>query len=287
MGFLRDRMKADLELRDYADSTQGHYLLHARRFAAHYMKSPADLGEDEIRRYVLHLLRVQEVSPAVHKMAVASLKFLYSVTLQRPEVAVTIPWPQVPRPLPQILSGSEVEMLLGAIRHVKYRAVVTTLYGTGLRISEACRLQPGDVDSRRMLIHVRHGKRRRDRYVMLPQRLLDGLRAYWRAVRPTGPWLFPGQRAGKPISRDSVGRALKKAVSEAGLSDKRITPHTLRHAFATHLLEIGTDVRVIQALLGHSSSRTTERYTRVSRRHVGGVRSPLDVLGTEEAKPLG
>ncbi len=285
MGFLRDKMKADLELRGYTEGTQDHYLRQAWRFAGHFMLSPTEMGEDEVRRYLLHLLRVQAVSPHVHKMAVAALKFLYTVTLERPDVSAKVPWPRMPSTVPEILSGTEVVKLLEAVREVKYRAAIMTAYGTGLRISEVCRLEVSHIDSRRMLILVRQGKRRCDRYVMLPDRLLECLRAYWRAMRPVAPHLFPGRQGGS-MSPDSVRKALHAAARSAGLQ-KRVTPHVLRHSFATHLLEAGTDIRVVQVLLGHKSIRTTAQYTQVSRRHLARVRSPLDVLGTEEGELLG
>jgi len=286
MGFLRDKMKADLELRGYAHKTQRDYVRVCRDFAAHYMRSPAEMGLKEVEQYLLHRLRVRKIGPANHKMIVAGLRFLYGETLRRPEVAVRIPWPKVPRPLPDILSGTEVVDLLSAIRGLTHRVVITTTYAAGLRISEVCKLQIADVDSRRMLIHIRDSKRRKDRYVMLADRLLECLRHYWRCERPEGPYLFCGSRPDRPVNPKSARKALKKATAECGLQ-KRVTPHVLRHTFATHLLEAGTDIRTIQALLGHSSIRSTERYTHVSRRHVGRTRSPLDLLGTEAAEPLG
>jgi site-specific recombinase XerD len=219
-------------------------------------------------------------------MHVAALKFLYGTTLRRPEEIVTLPWPKVPHRLPDILSGTEVDQLLGAVEPLFYRAVVMTAYGSGLRISEACSLHVEDVDSKRKLIHVRDGKRARDRYVPLPDRLREFLREYWRQTRPPGPFLFPGAKPGRPISPHSVRNALAKGIRKSGIK-KRIKMHTLRHSFATHLLEAGTDIRVIQALLGHASIRTTARYTQVSQQHVGRVTSPLDILGTDKARVLG
>lgn len=158
-------------------------------------------------------------------------------------------------------------------------------YGAGLRVSEACRLGVGDIDSRRGLIHVRDGKGGKDRFVMLSTRLLAVLREYWRAARPSGPYLFPGMDGAQPIDRHAVNRALRQAAVDAGIA-KKVTPHSLRHAFATHLLEAGTDIRTIQVLLGHASISTTARYAKVSQRHVGRTTSPLDVLGTEEGRKL-
>lgn len=286
MGQLRDKMAADLELRCYRPGTKKTYLSCARRFAAHFRRSPAELGEAEIRQYLLHLMREKKAGPGALKMSVAALKFLYTHTLNRPEEVVRLPWPKTPRPLPNILSGTEVGRLLAALLSVEHRMVAMTAYGSGLRISEACSLEVRDIDSRRMLIHVRDGKCGRDRYVMLPRRLLAVLRRYWQSTRPAGPFLFPGPKPGSHITPKSVREALHLAAAEAGLR-KRVFPHLLRHSFATHLLETGSDIRTIQVLLGHGSIRTTQRYVQVSKAHVGRVKSPLDLLGTKQGKKLG
>jgi site-specific recombinase XerD len=188
--------------------------------------------------------------------------------------------------LPAILSGSEMDRLLDAIDSITYRAIVMTAYGSGLRISEVCTLHVSDIESRRMLIHVRNAKGGRDRYVTLPERVLLVLRRYWKVQRPQGPELFPGQRGATCISASAVRCNLHAAARTANLG-KRVTPHCLRHSFATHLLELGTDLRVIQMLLGHRSIRTTVRYTRVTDKHLGRITSPVDVLGTAKATPLG
>ena len=208
------------------------------------------------------------------------------VTLDRPEVVAGFKFPRQGRPLPDILSASEVEALLGRIASLRHRAVIMAAYGAGLRVSEACRLCVGDIDSRRGLIHVHDGKGGKDRYVMLSKRLLAVLREYWKAARPPGPYLFPGTDGADTVHRMMVNRALKQAAVDAGIT-KKVTPHSLRHTFATHLLEGGTDIRTIQVLLGHGSIRTTARYAKVSKRHVGRTTSPLDVLGTEEGRKLG
>jgi site-specific recombinase XerD len=286
MGELKQRMQDDLELRCYSKSTQDEYLRYATRFAGHFMISPAEMGEAEVREYLLHVKRDEKVGPATLKGNVAALKFLYTHTLKRPEEVASIPWPKVPRPLPDILSGSEVGCLLTTIRTFHHRVITMTAYGSGLRIGETCSLQPGDIDSKRMLIHIREGKRGRDRFVMLPQRVLKWLREYWQMARPRSSWLFPGQDPEHHISKSAVEDAVRKAARDAGIT-KRVTPHILRHSFATHLLETGTDIRTIQVLLGHNSIRTTERYTHVSRAHVGRVKSPLDLLGTKDGEPLG
>jgi integrase/recombinase XerD len=220
------------------------------------------------------------------KMHVAGLKFLYEVTLDRPEVASKLPWPKVPHKKPDILSGTEVEKVLSAMASLVPTMVVLTAYGAGLRLSEACRVRVEDIDSKRGVIHVRLGKGDKDRYVMLSERLLRALRGYCLKTGVREGYLFPGRKNGKHLTPSAVRISLKEAVKAAKLK-KRVTAHTLRHAFATHLLELGTDIRTIQVLLGHASIRTTARYTQVSRQHVARVKSPLDVLGTRKAAALG
>lgn len=290
MGQLRDKMYEDLKLRGYRPKTMVEYLRWGRLYAAYHRRSPGQLGEAEVRAFLMHLLEEKKVRPATHKMAVASLRFLYGVTLGRPEVAVRIPWPKVPHTLPEILSGTEVLALLSALPSMKHRAVVMTTYAAGLRISEACRLRTSDLDAQRGLIHVRQGKGGRDRYVMLSTQLLLFLRQYWVLERKADPQavagalLFPGETAAGWISEEAVRKALAGAAQTAGLV-KRTTPHVLRHSFATHLLEAGEDIRTIQVLLGHRSIRTTARYTQVSARHIGRTKSPLDRLKSESPSP--
>ena len=280
MGELRDRMEGDLLLRGVAEVTRKEYLRCARALAAHYRISPADLGANEVRDYLLHLTRELHYSPANLKMHVAALKFLYGVTLDRPDVVERIPYPKVPRTLLDIPSPGEVAKVLAAVRSPKYRVLLFCAYGAGLRVSEACKLSIGDIDDKRMVIHVRAGKGARDRYAMLSPVLLDMLRRYYRAERPEKPFLFPGNVAGKPASPEGVQTAVRIALAHSGVS-KRITPHTLRHAFATHSLEAGTDLRVIQVLLGHANIRTTTRYLHVSTRLIASTRSPLDAIAAE------
>lgn len=203
------------------------------------------------------------------KLHVAGLRFLYGTTLGREEVAERIPWPKVPHKKPDILSMDEVAELLAAAAEASPvpAVIAAAAYGAGLRVTEACRLRPGDIDSRRMLVHVRLGKGGKDRYVMLSERLLEMLRGYFARVRPKGEWLFPRRVEGQHVTPSAVRQALEAARESAGLR-KKVTPHLLRHSFATHLLEGGADIRVIQALLGHTSIRTTARYTQVSARHV-------------------
>ncbi len=263
MGHLREKMSADLRLRGCSPKTVQTYLCCCRVFAAHYRRSPEQMGEAEIRRFLLHLEQQGRSSSTRHVYANA-LKFLYKVTLERPDVAARIVGPRtVDQRLPDVLTGVEVEQLFEALGTTKYRAIAMVAYGAGLRVSEACSLCVEDIDSQRMLLHVRHGKRKRDRYVGLPQRLLIVLRAYYKAERPRAPFLFPGQRPGTCLSVSSVQKTLRLAAERAGLH-KRVSPHMLRHSFATALLEQGTDLRIIQVLLGHASVATTQRYARVT-----------------------
>lgn len=278
MGRARDKMKADLKLRRYREGTIVQYLSCAKKFVAFHHRPPDELGLAEVEKFLLHLVEEQHIGPAGHKTHVAAIRFLYGVTLGQPEVAVRVPWPRVPIKLPDILDGSEVERLLEAIESIKQRAIVMTAYGAGLRISEVCTLCVADIDSLRGVIHVRDGKRGRDRFVMLSPRLLTCLREYWRAERPRGPALFPGSSPDQVVAPKTVRQALRQAAEKAGIR-KHVTPHVLRHCFATHLLEGGTDIRIIQVLLGHRSIRTTARYTQVSTRHIACTVSPLDGLG--------
>jgi len=279
-------MVADLELANYAAGTIENYVRCADTFVAHYMRVPAELGETEVRCFLLHLRKVKKTGPSGLKMFVAALRFLYIRTLQRRQVVETIPYPRIPKSLPIVLSGSEVEQVLGAIESMRHRTILSAAYGGGLRISEACHLACTDVDSKRMVLRVHQGKGKKDRYVMLSERLLLLLREYWKAAKPGPERLFPGDDADGFVGAATVRAALHRAVEACGLS-KRVTPHVLRHSFATHLLESGTDLRTIQAVLGHSSIRTTARYTHISKRHIAATKSPLDLIGTAAGEVLG
>jgi len=285
MGTIRDKMRDDLDLRGFASTTKKEYLQRAQNFVAYYHRPPTELGEREVREFLLYLVNEKKTGSATQHMYTAAIKFLYATTLDRPEVVANIPWPKRSQTLPDILTGEEVERLFQQIASIKHRAILMTAYGAGLRISEACSLQTSDVDSKRMLIHVHEGKRSKDRYVMLSERLLDALRAYWKVVRPSGPFLFPGAIPGRSITPSAVQRVLHQVVVQCQFT-KRVTAHSLRHGFATHLLEVGTDIRVIQRLLGHSSLQTTARYTKVTERHIGRTKSPLDLIGTKEGEVI-
>lgn len=286
MGQLQDKMIEDLQLRRYAPATCERYVACARSYVAYHMRPPAQLGERDVRRFLLHLVQERGVGAATQKMYVAALKFLYEHTLGRPEVVAGIPWPKVNQKLPDILSGTEVDKLLEALESTTYRVIVMTAYAVGLRIREVCPLETGDLDPKRRLIHIRHGKGGSERYVPLPERVHFALREYWRAARPKGPQLFPGREPGACVSHAAVRTNLKIAAAKAGIK-KRVTPHVLRHSFATHLLELGTDVRIIQMLLGHRSIRTTLRYTRVTPRLVAATTSPVDVPAAVRKQKLG
>ena len=285
MGELYQRMSQDLKLKNLAPATQKEYLRCCREYARYYMRSPAELGETAVKQYLAHLL-LKGAGPETLKMHVAGLRFLYGVTLNRPKVAERLPWPKVPHKKPDILSGSEVDKILCGVTSPVSAVALMTAYGAGLRISEVTRLRVEDIDSKRGLIHVRLGKGNKDRYAMLPERLLAALRGYWRKVHPQEDWLFPGRNKGAHVTPTAVRKALKQAVRSAKLK-KRVTVHSLRHAFGTHLLEMDTNIRVIQELLGHASIRTTARYTHVSAKHIASVKSPLDILGTKRGAMLG
>lgn len=285
MGQLRDRMAADLTIAAYSAGTTKIYLRHARQFAAYFMRSPAEMGGDEIRRYLVHLVEERQLSRETLRQARAGLKFLYGVTLRRPLEVEWIPAPRRQKRLPLVLSGSEVTALLATVRRPMYRAIITTMYASGLRIREACCLRPEHVDSRRMLIRL-VGKGDAERQTVLSRRLLRELRDYWKQTRPLEPWLFPGQKRGHHISVGAVRTVFRKALAEAGVR-KQATPHCLRHSFATHLLELGTDVKIVQALLGHKSLDTTEVYLHVSAKQIARTTSPFDVLGTSDGDILG
>lgn len=279
----RDRMKQDLELHGYALGTRTQYLAAVKRFAEHFGRSPERMGQEQVRAYVEHLRKKRKCGASVLKVQMAGIRFFYAVTLGKPDVVAWMAWPRQPVKLAVVLSGTEIEKLLGAMSNPMFRAVAMVMYGAGLRISEACALRVTDIDAARGVLHVRHGKGNRERCGVLPERLLLALRSYWAAARPPLPFLFPAEDATKPISADRVRTALKTAVKASGLS-KRATPHSLRHSFATHLMETGTDIRVIQTLLGHASIRSTMRYAQVSRARLAKTKSPLDLLGTPEGK---
>lgn len=277
---LRDRMREDLALRGMSEATIVTYVGGARRFAEHFGRSPSRMGAAEVRAFLLHLTE-RRVRARTFNVYVGALVFLYRVTLEQPECVAKIPHMWVPMHVPTVLTGVEVERILGALESDKQRAVVMLAYGAGLRICEACRLRIEDIDAKRMLLHIRNAKRGRERHVMLSARLLKALRAYWKRARPLGPYLFPGGGASGLVTRRAVHHALVKAARRVGIT-KTVSPHTLRHSFATHLLERGTDLRTLQVLLGHASLRSTMAYLHVSTARVQSIASRLDALGTAD-----
>jgi len=269
-------MTDDLRLRNRSLRTINTYIACVAHFARHFGKSPELLGPEEIRQYQVYLVEQRRVSWSYFNQAVCALRFLYRHTLGRDWAVAHIPFPRQPQKLPVVLSQTEVIRLFDAVRSLKQRAILMTAYATGLRLAEVTHLQVSDIDSERMMVRVRQGKGQKDRYVMLSRTLLEVLRLYWRAERPT-TWLFPSKRRDQPINHSVVQRACHQAGLDAGLS-KRATVRSLRHSFATHLLEAGTNIRIIQTLLGHSSVSTTQRYTYVSNKTVRATESPLELL---------
>ena len=274
MGKLHEQMKADLTLKGYSPCTAAGYLPRCRKFAQHFNRSPEEMGREEIRAFLLYLAEEQKVSPALQKAYLVALKFLYRHTLNRPEEVENLPNPKQPRQLPVVLSREEVLAIFEAIGYIKHKAMIATTYGAGLRISEVCALRKSDIDSQRMLIRVRQGKGRKDRYTLLSQRALAVLREYWRAYRPPG-WLFPGLIPGRPLTRSAVQRSFAHARRAAGIG-KPASPHSLRHALASHLLEAGVHLHLIQRLLGHASPRTTTVYLHVSPADLASIANPMD-----------
>ena len=274
---LRQRMTEDMQVRNLSPSTQDSYVRQVAQFARHFSKSPEKLGHDDIRTYQVFLTNEKKLAPGSILVAVAALRFLYRTTLQKDWLFDDIiPAPKKPQTLPVVLSPEEALKFLDSIQQIKHRAILTTCYAGGLRVSEAVRLRPTDIDSQRMVIRVEQGKGQKDRYVMLSTRLLQILRNWWQVEKPR-QWMFPGGVLGTHITRSAVEEACKKAHRLCRIP-KPITPHSLRHAFAVHLLERGTDVRTIQLLLGHRSLATTSRYLRIATVKVCATTSPLDLL---------
>lgn len=273
---LRRRMTEDMVLRNFTPTTIQCYVQCVARFARHFHTPPDRLGHEHVRAFLLHLAQERQLSTAYVVQHLAALRFFYQVTLGQPWVVHEFGPVKQPRHLPVVLSADELARFFAAITNVKHRAIVLTAYAAGLRVSEVTHLHVSDIDSSRMVIHVREGKGRKDRYVMLSPRLLEVLRAYWKAVRPRN-YLFPGGRYDRPISRATVCRVCRRAHRKSGL-EKHVTIRSLRHSFATHLLEAGTDLRTIQVLLGHRSFTTTARYVHVATASLASTRSPFDQI---------
>jgi integrase/recombinase XerD len=283
MTLLRQRMLDDMRIRNLADNTQKSYLLQVSSFARHFRRSPEALGPEEIRAWLVYLRNERKLAPGSLYPTVGALRFLYRVTLKREWSDEDFPLPKKPVKLPVILSPEEINTFFESVRSLKHRTILMTAYAAGLRVSEVVHLKVTDIDSQRMVIRVTQAKGSKDRYVMLSPRLLEILRLYWHDAHPRD-WLFPGDIPGRPISRNAVRLACDVARERSGIQ-KPITPHSLRHAFATHLLEAGTDVRRIQLLMGHRSIATTARYLKLATSTVCATASPFDLLPHPEPVP--
>ena len=276
---LRQRMIEDMQIRNLTMNTQRAYCGYVSLFARHFRKSPELLGPEDIRTYRLHLVQDRHLASSSISVAVSAIRFLYKITLKREwDLDDIIPTCRQQHKLPVVLSPREVASFLDAVESQKHRVILTVCYAAGLRISEAVHLRSAAIDSQRMVIRVEQGKGRKDRYVMLSPMLLDMLRCYWRTARPK-EWLFPGDLPGQPITPSAV-EDVCRIVRRQTCMAKPVTPHSLRHAFAVHLLEAGADLRTIQLLLGHRSLNTTARYLRLATSKVCATASPLDGLRT-------
>ena len=285
MSPLRRRMIEDMTIRKFGQKTQHDYVRSVKDFAKFIGRSPDTAKPEDVRRFQLHLTSSGAGVAKVNQSGVA-LRFFFNVTLDRPDLARRLPFINAPRKIPVVLSPEEVTRVLEAAPGIKYKAAFSVAYGAGLRVSEVASLKVSDIDSKRMLLRVEQGKGRKDRHAMLSQQLLGLLRDWYRIARPQG-WLFPGQNPVNPMTTRQLTRACHAAAQAAGIT-KRVTPHTLRHSFATHLLEQNIDVRVIQVLLGHAKLETTALYTRVATNTIREVKSPLDRLTplmVKEAEP--
>jgi integrase/recombinase XerD len=271
---LREQMQRDLQLRGLSVRTQEAYLSQVRDFARYFKKSPDQLGESEIKEYLHYLLREKKASDSTVKQCYGALKFLYQTTLQRGWIMEKIPYLKTRMKLPVVLDRKEIDALFTVTHNLKHLAILMLIYSAGLRVGEAANLRISDIDSKRMTIRVQQGKGGKDRYSILSHVALETLRQYWRKYRPS-EWLFPGYGKNNPISSRSIQRIFEAAKDRTGIT-KPASAHTLRHSFATHLLEAGTNLHHIQLLLGHKSPQTTTIYLHVSRMDLAQIASPLD-----------
>ena len=280
MTALRQRMREDMQLRGFAPRTQDVYIHAVQQFASYYHKSPEQISQDEVRRYFVYLMNEKRVSPSTVSLTMCALKFLYERTLQRPLPIFDLLRRPQSRPLPAVLSVEEVRRLLGCLRRPHLRVCLTTIYAAGLRLNEAVFLRVSHIDSARMQIHIQNGKGGKDRYVPLAPQLLPLLRAHWRTHR-NPVWLFPARwkllEGTEPMSGRAVEAAVQAAAAECGFQ-KHVTVHTLRHSWATHLLEAGVNLRLIQAWLGHASPSTTALYTHLTPKLVGQASEAINGL---------
>lgn len=279
MDTVREKMLAELQLRGITPRTQTAYLREIAKLEKYFKKSPEELGEEEVKEYLVHMLEDRGLSSGTYKYYAAGIKFLYRTTLNRGEVVEKIKYPKAKIKLPVVLDLSEVRTMLSVMENLKHRAVLTITYSAGLRVSETAHLKVTDIDSKRMMVRVRQGKGGKDRYTILSKTTLECLREYWRAYRPKD-WLFEGQKEGSHICYTSIRNIFVEAKERAGIT-KPVGPHSLRHAFATHLIEAGTSLHHVQLLLGHKSPKTTTVYLHVSKMNLAQVCSPLDSIPEE------
>jgi len=274
---LFEVLRQELKLRNYSHKTTSAYQSCIRKFVRYFSpKHPRDVSNEEIREFLVHLVRDERWEASSENQMFNALRFLYVELYKKPFVIGNIPRPKKVRKLPDVLTQDEVRRLFKVVSNPKHRTILMIAYSAGLRIGEVIKLRPEDIDRERRMIHIREGKGKKDRYTMLSERVVDELAKYISVFKPT-KYLFEGDRAGKPYSQTSIQHIFWKAVERAGIT-KPVTFHTLRHSFATHLLEAGVDLRYIQELLGHASSKTTEIYTHVSTKNIATIRSPLDNL---------
>jgi integrase/recombinase XerD len=275
---LRKMMLEELQRRNYSQNTTRSYLQIVRDFARHFKRPPDQLGPDEIRQYQVHLIQERKMGVRTVGHCTAALRFFFVKTLKRHYPVEEVPYPKQPRRLPIVLSQEEAVALINSAKNLYHRAMLTTLYSTGMRRAELCKLKVEDIDSKRMILHIRQGKGGKDRDVPLSPVLLETLREYWRWMRPR-TYLFPGtvngRRADKPITSKVIWEACVEAARNAGIS-KRVSPHLLRHSFATHLMENGADLPTVQMLLGHTDLKPTSIYLHLSERHLKAAGTPLD-----------
>lgn len=279
---LRKKMIAEMQLRRFSENTQESYLRSVTELAKHYHKSPDSINTEQLKEYVLFLTNEKNLSWSSINTITAGIRFLFGETLQRKDISLAIPPRKTPKRLPEIFGPCELISLFDSVKNIKHRTILITAYACGLRVSEVINLKVGDIDSNRMVVRVEHGKGDKDRYTILSPRLLKELRLYWLKYRPT-LWLFYSGKNKEKLSRATPQLVFKKAKTKAGIT-KKVTFHSLRHNFASNLLEAGADIRTIQILLGHSSITSTAKYLHVARKDLGSIKSPLDLLYVPDLK---
>lgn len=282
---LLSQLDAHMQVREMSPRSRQSYAYHVRCFCTHFGKNARELGAPDVERYLIHL-QAQKLSTSTRNQCACALKFLFRIVLDRPDDARKIPLARSQQQLPEVLSGTEVLNLFAAFTSNQHLTLAMTCYAAGLRVSEACKLSVRDIDAERGVLHVRHGKGAKDRMVTLSAALLQQLRSYWKARRPKGDFLFESRVSGRCIDASAFQRALMIAARKAGIR-KRVSPHVLRHSYATHMVEVGTDLRSLQLQLGHSCISSTMRYVHLTHARRRGLTNPLDVLMTVRDHGLG